>query len=75
MSAKLLTVAQVAEVLGVHEKTIRDAYIPSGDLPAINIASGTRAKRWRIEEKDLDQFIESRRTAPITPHQRRLRAV
>lgn len=63
-TGRLLTVAQAAEVLGVHEKTIRDRYIPSGQLKAINISVGTRGgKRWRITEADLTRFIDAHRTA------------
>lgn len=51
MNDKLLTVDQAAAKLSVHPKTIRQ-YIRNRQLKAQKIG-----KLWRIQEKDLNEFI------------------
>jgi len=56
MSEKLLTVAQVAERLQVHPRTVRRAIDASG-LRAVQVAGrGT----WRVRPEDLDAWLEQR---------------
>lgn len=58
----LLTARQVAEHLGIHVKTAQDL-IASGEVPAINIATGTKGgKRWRVRDTDLNDWVASRPT-------------
>lgn len=51
---EFLTVEQVAEMIGVTEKTLR-SYIHKGDLKAYKFGAV-----WRIAESDLKVFIESK---------------
>ena len=53
---ELLTVQEVAKHLRVDEKTVR-RWIIKGELAAIDLG-----KEYRIYRKDLDTFIEKRRT-------------
>lgn len=50
----LLSTKEVAEVLNVTSRTIRNL-IDSGELPAYKIG-----RNWRIKEKELMEFIEER---------------
>jgi len=54
---KLLTPKQVANKLGVSEFTIW-RYIKAGKLKAIKLTK----RNFRIEEKDLMQFLNKRKT-------------
>lgn len=56
---KLLTVKQVADIMSVDEKTIRN-WIQRGDLRAVNI--GRLRPEYRIRPTDLDEFISRRQT-------------
>ena len=56
---KLLTVKQVADIMSVDEKTIRN-WIQRGDLRAVNI--GRLRPEYRIRPTDLDGFISHRQT-------------
>ncbi len=51
MSNKLLSTAQVAEILGVTRETVAD-YAYRGVIQAARIA-----RRWRFEQADVDAFI------------------
>jgi len=51
--SKYLTVKEVAKILDVTEDWVRDL-IQNKQLRA------TKIKKWRINPKDLEQFIESR---------------
>lgn len=59
----LLTLKKTAEWLGVDRDAIT-AFIKSGELPAVNVARSSSAKRpsWRIRFEDLETFELSRRT-------------
>ena len=48
---KMLTVAEVSEILRIGEKTIRDL-LRDGALPGVKIG-----KAWRIPEDDLKNYI------------------
>lgn len=54
----LLTIKQVAEILQVHEQTVRD-YVREGVLPCIRLGR----KAIRVSHDDLDSFLDSRRVA------------
>jgi len=54
---KLLTPKQVANKLGVSEFTIW-RYINAGKLKAIKLTK----RNFRIEEKDLNQFLKKHKT-------------
>ena len=69
----LLTVREVAQILKVSEDTVRE-HIRSGDLRAVNVATGKKRPRWRIPEGTLRAFISERlnlvpslRTPPPKP--------
>jgi len=53
--SKLLTLKEVCERLRLHENTVRE-YINEGKIPAIKLD-----RVWRVEEKDLDIFLSSRK--------------
>jgi len=56
LSEQWLTVEMVAKELGLSEDTIRN-YIKSKQLPAVKFGN-----TYRISRRDLDKFIEERRT-------------
>lgn len=56
MPGKMLSVAEVAEELGVNRETVR-VWIRTGELVALSIGKG-----YRISRADLDEFIRRRRT-------------
>ncbi|MEY8353414.1 helix-turn-helix domain-containing protein [Lachnospiraceae bacterium 54-53] len=51
MEEKFFTINEVAEILGLHHKTIR-GFISDGKLSAIKAG-----KQWRIKKVDLDHFM------------------
>jgi len=53
--SKLLTLKEVCERLRLHENTVRE-YINEGKIPAIKFD-----RVWRVEEKDLDVFLSTRK--------------
>ncbi|MBK1810558.1 helix-turn-helix domain-containing protein [Clostridium sp. YIM B02505] len=53
MEEKLYTIDQVAEILGMHHKTIRK-FITEGKLRANKVG-----KQWRISGHDLSLFMEN----------------
>ena len=52
---KLLTTEEIAELLQVHVKTVRD-WISNGELKAFNLG-----KAYRVKESDLVEFLETRK--------------
>jgi|APSaa5957512535_1039671.scaffolds.fasta_scaffold396958_1 excisionase family DNA binding protein len=54
-SLPLLSIAQVAERLGISDKTVR-RWIKSGDLIAHRLGA-----QWRISEADLSLFLQTHR--------------
>jgi excisionase family DNA binding protein len=50
-----LTIADVAELLQVSERTVR-RWLDAGDLAAHKLG-----RQWRISDKDLEQYLLSRR--------------
>ena len=53
MEEKFYTVEQIAEILGMHHKTIRK-FIREGNLKANKLG-----KQWRISGHDLSSFMEN----------------
>lgn len=53
MEDKLYTINQVAEILDLHHKTVRN-FISQGKLKA-----GKVGKQWRVSEADLNEFLNS----------------
>lgn len=57
-----LTMREVAQQLGVSERTVR-TYIDSGDLPHSRI--GPSGKTIRIAVADLREYMEARRKGQV----------
>jgi excisionase family DNA binding protein len=53
---RLLTLAEAAEVLRLHPRTVR-AYVRRGELRGWLIG-----RRWRFRRRDLDAFFDSARS-------------
>ena len=75
MTGRLLTARQVADLLGVHVKTVL-AWIQRGELPAIRLPGGA----IRVRETELDDWLEERATpgrgvSPATTGAAHLRTV
>ncbi|MGF0316184.1 helix-turn-helix domain-containing protein [Nocardia fluminea] len=63
MTDRLYSVEQVAELLGLHVRTVR-SYVREGKLPAARIG-----KQYRITHEDLETFTGLPITTPHTaPH-------
>ena len=60
-----LTVGEAAAELDVSEKTAR-RLIKHGELPAYSISE----RKTYVRRRDLNAFIESRRTTPATSSER-----
>jgi len=56
---EMLTVGEVARVLGVSEQTIR-AYVRFGQLRAVKLPGS-----WRIRVEDFQKFIDSISSEPV----------
>lgn len=56
MENQFYTIDKIAEILGMHHKTIRK-FIADGKLPASKVG-----KQWRITGHDLSLFIEKNNT-------------
>ena len=69
---RLLSVAQVAEILGVSDRTVRTR-IMSGELPTIRL--NARGFALRIDPSDLEDYIDrcrSHRPPPAVPRDPRI---
>ncbi|GIG64763.1 helix-turn-helix domain-containing protein [Phytomonospora endophytica] len=69
MSASLYSVDQVAELLGLHVKTVRN-YVRDGKLKATRIG-----KQYRIARADLEKFTGTAAPSPVREEAARTRAV
>lgn len=58
MTATLYSAEEVAEVLGLHVRTVR-GYVRDGRLPAVRIG-----KQYRIAERDLREFTGGGQAIP-----------
>jgi len=61
-----LTVAEVANELQLSKKTVR-GFIHRHELPAYKLSK----RKTYVLRGDLDAFVESRRTVPVTAGRRR----
>lgn len=59
MSEKLLGIKEVAEYLGVTTRTVQ-SYLNETD-PELRLNGILLGNRWRVEEKDVREFIDRRR--------------
>lgn len=58
---RLLTPAQVADLVGVKPGTVRD-WIRGGILKAVDVRTGNRREpAYRVTESDLAEWIEARK--------------
>lgn len=57
---RLLTTKDVAEHLATTRAAVLDL-IGSGELPASNIGGAGSGARYRIDQRDLDRWLLSRR--------------
>ena len=58
-TSKLLTLEEAAEICRLSQQTIR-RMIRDGEIPAFKLGYNS----VRLEEEQLQRFIESRRTSP-----------
>lgn len=65
MQQKLLSPREVGQRLGLSDEQVRQL-IRGGKLKAFNVGSGKQRARYRIAEKDIDEFLEGRRVEPVT---------
>jgi excisionase family DNA binding protein len=56
---EIYTIKEAAELLKVHDRTIR-RYIKSGELKAANLGSEEQPN-WRITEEDIKEFLDSKK--------------
>lgn len=57
----MLTLKEVAKRLNLHINTVQE-YVKEGKIPAIKLD-----RVWRVEEKDLEEFITERKTKRCMP--------
>lgn len=62
-----LTIEEVTEKLAVNPKTVY-RWLKSGRLKGIKLGSG-RTAMWRIAENELNNFIKSHGSSPVTENQ------
>lgn len=60
LSRPFMCVCEVAELLKISEATVRN-WIHAGDLSAIDVG-----REWRIAPRDLEAFLETRRTTQLS---------
>jgi excisionase family DNA binding protein len=60
MTGPMLTVPQVSRITQLDRKTVIQ-HIYSGELPAVNVGGAGRGARYRIDRRDLDRWLESRK--------------
>ena len=53
--SEMLTLTEVSNRLRLHINTVRE-YAKKGRIPAIKLE-----RAWRVEEKDLEDFIKARK--------------
>ena len=68
MGEQLRTVREVARVLHVRDKQVRQ-WVTTGELAVINLGDEQRSN-YRISEQDLQAFIASRRVVKEQPQKR-----
>lgn len=55
---KLLSIAEGAEALHISRATFQ-RLIDAGQIPAITIAAGRRKRLQRVDQADLEQFVQT----------------
>ncbi|KAA0922137.1 helix-turn-helix domain-containing protein [Streptomyces apricus] len=68
MPARLLSIPAVAAALDVDRRTVY-RFIAAGDLPVVDLRTGTKRSRVRVPAAGLEEFIASRLVA--SPRARR----
>ncbi|MFJ4972993.1 helix-turn-helix domain-containing protein [Streptomyces sp. NPDC088755] len=66
MPPRLLSIPAVAAVLDVDRRTVY-RFIAVGDLPVVDLRTGTGRSRIRVPAAGLDEFISSRAVAAPIP--------
>ncbi|MEU6995440.1 helix-turn-helix domain-containing protein [Streptomyces sp. NPDC046465] len=66
MPARLLSIPAVAAALDVDRRTVY-RFIAAGDLPVVDLRTGTSRSRIRVPAAGLDDFISSRAVAAPRP--------
>ncbi|WP_097989924.1 helix-turn-helix domain-containing protein [Streptomyces sp. f51] len=66
MPARLLSIPVVAAALDVDRRTVY-RFIAAGDLPVVDLRTGTGRSRIRVPAASLDEFISSRAVAAPRP--------
>ena len=76
-AVKLLSIKQVAEVLGISRWTVAEM-LQHGALPGIVLKSGKRKKMWKVSEQALEKWVATREAETkksIQDNGRKLRVV
>lgn len=64
MPARLLSIPVVAAALDVDRRTVY-RFIAAGELPIVDLRTGTGRSRVRVPAAGLEEFISSRAVAPL----------
>jgi excisionase family DNA binding protein len=75
VSLAVLTVAEVADLLGVCEGTVL-GWLARKELRGVNVGtvSGKKKPRWRVTAAELDRFLAARQADPGPEKPRRVQA-
>ncbi|WP_405721876.1 helix-turn-helix domain-containing protein [Streptomyces sp. NBC_01537] len=65
MPARLLSIPTVAAALDVDRRTVY-RFIAAGELPVVDLRTGSGRSRVRVPAAGLEEFISSRAVAPPT---------
>ena len=63
MPARLLSIPAVAAALDVDRRTVY-RFIAAGELPIVDLRTGTGRSRVRVPAAGLEEFISNRAVAP-----------
>ncbi|MFJ8795375.1 helix-turn-helix domain-containing protein [Streptomyces sp. NPDC102462] len=69
MPARLLSIPAVAAALDVDRRTVY-RFIAAGDLPVVDLRTGTGRSRVRVPVASLDEFISRRAVVPPAARRR-----
>ncbi len=62
-SSKIISVAEACEMLGISRSTLYKL-IRIGEIPAFKLSQGGR---WRFERRDLEVWLDDRKSAEAPP--------
>ena len=62
-SNRIISVAEACELLGISRSTLYKL-IRIGEIPAFKLSQGGR---WRFEQRDLEVWLEDRKSAEAPP--------